>query len=192
MGKHRWKGELAKPIRPKVIRPRGLRVTTKAAAEKANKEMEDLYQQAIEAEYLRKLELLMDKYHITDKTDFRSLALVLATKELDIPGFRIDPTPLRSEEFDEGILLIVQDNRVGPRPKYSLKRLLKLLSVVEEIKKKHRISTDLDALRILVQRKEWSRPPKSRGGLDGWIKTLKNRLAEARRYPGSIPESESV
>jgi TolB-like protein len=27
MGKHRWKGELAKPIRPKVIRPQGLAVT---------------------------------------------------------------------------------------------------------------------------------------------------------------------
>jgi hypothetical protein len=41
MGKHRWKGELAKPIRPKVIRPRGLRVTKKTA-QVANEEMEDL------------------------------------------------------------------------------------------------------------------------------------------------------
>jgi hypothetical protein len=29
MGKHRWKGELATPIGPKVIRPGGLRVSKK-------------------------------------------------------------------------------------------------------------------------------------------------------------------
>jgi hypothetical protein len=52
MGKHRWKGELAKPIRPKVIRPRGLRATKKTA-QVANEEMEDLYLRAIEEEYLR-------------------------------------------------------------------------------------------------------------------------------------------
>jgi hypothetical protein len=69
MGKHRWKGELATPIRPKVIRPGGLRVTKKTA-QVANEEMEDLYRRAIEEEYLVKLELLMDHYGITDKTDF--------------------------------------------------------------------------------------------------------------------------
>jgi hypothetical protein len=95
MGKHRWKGELAKPVRPKVIRPRGLRVTKKTA-QVANEEMEVLYRRAIEEEYLVKLELLMDRYRITDKTDFRSLALALAI-ELGIPGFKVDPTPLRLE-----------------------------------------------------------------------------------------------
>jgi hypothetical protein len=189
MGKHRWKGELAKPIRPKVIRPRVLRVT-KTTAQKANKEMKDLYQRTIEEEYLRKLGLLMDKYGITDKTDFRSLALKLAIKELDIPGFRIDPTPLRLEEIDEGIQLVVQDNREGPRPKWSLRRLRNLLSAVEEIKKKHGLLTDRKALSNLAQRTEWSPPPNHRGD---WLKTLANRLGQARRSfkraQVSIPET---
>ena len=38
--KRRWKGELAKPIRPKVNRPRGLAVTDHETAARANEEME--------------------------------------------------------------------------------------------------------------------------------------------------------
>jgi hypothetical protein len=180
MGKHRWRGELAKPIRPKVIRPRGLRVT-KTTAQAANKEMEDLYQRAIEEEYLVKLELLMDHYGITNKTDFPSLALALAI-ELGIPGFRVDPTPLRLEQIGEGISLVVQDSRKGPRPRWSLKRRADLLSAVEEVKKKGSISTDHEALRVLARRPEWSPPDNHRGGEEQWRKTLKNRLAEARRF----------
>ena len=130
MGKHRWKGELAKPIRLKVIRPQGLRVTAKTARA-ANKQMEDLYRQAIENEYLAKLELLMDEYGITDKTDFSNLALALAIEH--VPGFRIDPTPLRLEQFDDqGIQVVVQDNREGRKPKWSLKRRNDLRRDVEE------------------------------------------------------------
>jgi hypothetical protein len=180
MGKHRWKGELAKPIRPKVVRPRGLFVTKKTA-QAANKEMEDLYQRAIEEEYLVKLELLMDHYGITDKTDFPSLALALAI-ELGIPGFRVDPTPLRLEQIGEGISLVIQDSRIGPRPRWPLKRRADLLSAVEELKKKGSISTDDDALRVLARRPEWSRPDNHRGDEEQWRKTLKNRLAEARRF----------
>jgi hypothetical protein len=180
MGKHRWKGELAKPIRPKVIRPQGLRVTKKTA-QVAKKEMENLYRRAIEEEYLRKLELLMDEYGITDKTDFPSLALMLAIK-LDIPGFRIDPTPLRLEQIsDEGLQLVVQDNREGRRPQWPLKRLHKLPSAVKETKKKLDLSTDREALSVLAQRAEWSRPLNHQGDPEQWLKTLKNRLAEARR-----------
>jgi hypothetical protein len=169
MGKHRWKGELAKPIRPKVIRPRGLRVTKKRA-QAVNAEMELLYQRAIEEEYLRKLRLLMAECGITDKTDFRSLALKLAIEELDIPGFRIDPTPLKLEEIDDqGIQVVVQDNREGPRPKWSLGRLRELLSTVEDMMKKDNITAS-EALSRLAGRGEW---PK--------LKTLKNRLAVARR-----------
>jgi hypothetical protein len=86
MGQHRWKGELAKPIRPKVIRPRGLRVTTKTEAEAANKEMEELYRQAIEEAWLVKLGLLMDEYGIADKDDFYSLALALAINTKPLSG----------------------------------------------------------------------------------------------------------
>jgi hypothetical protein len=180
MGKHRWKGELAKPIRPKVIRPRGLRVTKKTA-QVANEEMEGLYRRAIEEEYLVKLELLMDRYRITDKTDFRSLALALAI-ELGIPGFKVDPTPLRLEQIDDqGIQLVVQDNRKGPRPKWWLKRH-KLLTAVTATKKKYRLSKDTEALSVLANRPEWSPPGNYRGDREQWLKTLANQLAEARRF----------
>jgi hypothetical protein len=161
MGKHRWKGELATPIRPKVIRPGGLRVTKKTA-QVANEEMEDLYRRAIEEEYLVKLELLMGHYGITDKTDFPSLALALAIEH--IPGFRIDPTPLRLEQIDDqGLKLVVQDNRKGPRRKWSLKRLNNLLSAVEETKKKHGLSKDNEALSVLANHPEWSPSGNYRG-----------------------------
>ncbi len=167
MGKHRWKGELAKPIHPKVIRPRGLRVT-KETAQVANEEMEDLYRQAIEEQYLVKLELLMDHYKITDKTDFRSLAVALA-KELGIPGFKVD-RKLRSDTNDPAkIWLIVRDTKEGRPPKWTVKQLDDLLGTVEELKKKHSIS-DHEALLRLPRhlRSECS------------LKTLKNQLAEAR------------
>jgi hypothetical protein len=180
MGKHRWKGELATPIRPKVIRPGGLRVTKKTA-QVANEEMEDLYRRAIEEEYLVKLELLMGHYGITDKTDFPSLALALAIEH--IPGFRIDPTPLRLEQIDDqGLKLVVQDNRKGPRRKWSLKRLNNLLSAVEETKKKHGLSKDNEALSVLANHPEWSPSGNYRGDREQWLKTLKNQLAEARRF----------
>jgi hypothetical protein len=180
MGKHRWKGELATPIRPKVIRPGGLRVTKKTA-QVANEEMEDLYRRAIEEEYLVKLELLIGHYGITDKTDFPSLALALAIEH--IPGFRIDPTPLRLEQIDDqGLKLVVQDNRKGPRRKWSLKRLNNLLSAVEETKKKHGLSKDNEALSVLANHPEWSPSGNYRGDREQWLKTLKNQLAEARRF----------
>jgi hypothetical protein len=180
MGKHRWKGGLARPIRPKVIRPRGLRVTKKTA-QFANEEMEALYRRAILREYLVKLELLMDHYGITDKTDFPSLALALAI-ELRIPGFKVDPTPLRAEQIgDEGIQLIVQDHWKGPRPKWPLKRH-KLLSAVTATKQRQRISKDNEALSILANHPEWAPPYNYRGDRDRWLKTLKNQLAEARRF----------
>jgi hypothetical protein len=173
MGRRRWKGELAKPIRPKVIRPRGLRVIKKTA-QVANKEMEELYRRAVEEAWFTKLELLMDHYGITDKTDFPSLALSLAL-ELRIPGFKVDQS-LRLEHSDWGAVLHGQNKRGRP-PKWPLKQR-DLLSSVEEIKKKHGISTDHEALAILIRRREWSRRDQ---GQDQWRKTLKNRLAEERR-----------
>ena len=66
----RWKGELARPIRPKVKRPRGLAVTDKKTVARANDEMKGLYQQATKEKYLTKLHLLMEHYGIADKNDF--------------------------------------------------------------------------------------------------------------------------
>ncbi len=58
----RWKGRLAKKIRPKVIRPRGLAVTDAGTVARANKEMEDLYREAIERERIENLAILMKDY----------------------------------------------------------------------------------------------------------------------------------
>ena len=176
MGKHRWKGELAKPIRPRVIRPRGLRVTAKRA-QAANRQMEALYRRAIKKEYLVKLDLLMDEYGITDKTDFFSLALALAIEHL--PSFKIDATPLRLEGDDQGPQFVVQDNNRGRPTKWSPRPLNNLLNAVEEIKEKDSLSTDDEALSRLARRVKWSRPANQRR--EQWLKTLKNRLAEARR-----------
>jgi hypothetical protein len=140
----------------------------------ANKEMEHLYQQAIEEAWLVKLELLMDQYGITDKTDFRSLSLALAL-ELRIPGFNID----RSLHLTHGDWGLVLHGR-GPR-EWPPERLLRLLTAFEEIKKKHKRSMDHEALSDLARREEWSRPPERQGDSKQWLKTLKNRLAEARR-----------
>src|SRR5262249_54551939 len=120
----------------------------------------------------------MDEYGITDKTNFFNLALALAIEH--VPGFGIDPTPLRLEQG-----LVVQDNREGRPPEWPLKRLDNLLSAVEETKKKHNLSTDREALSVLAQRAKWSRPANHRGSPEQWLKTLKNRLAEARRLYSS-------
>jgi len=121
----------------------------------------------------------MDHYGITDKTDFPSLALALAI-ELGIPGFKVDPTPLRLEQIDQGIQLVVQDNRKGPRPKWRLKRH-KLLTAVTATKKKYGLSKDNEALSVLANHPEWSPRGNYRGDREQWLKTLKNQLAEARR-----------
>jgi hypothetical protein len=179
MGKHRWKGELAKRIRPKVIRPRGLRVSAETARA-ANKQMEDLYHQAIEKEYFTKLDLLMDDYGIADKADFFNLALALAIEH--VPGFRLDPPPLELKEIGEGIQLVLQGGNERGRPlEWTPDRLHSLLSAVEEAKKKHGISSDRKALEIIAQNDEWRRPARHRGGPAQWRKTLENRLHDARR-----------
>ena len=84
----RWKGELARPIRPNIVRPRGLAITDLETVEKANKEMIGLYNEAIEQKFLEKLRLLMEHYEILDKDDWFSLALSLAVDH--VPGFRVD------------------------------------------------------------------------------------------------------
>jgi hypothetical protein len=184
MGKHRWKGELAKPIRPKVIRPEGLAVTDAETVERANEEMEDLYRQAIEETRVEKLRLLMDHYGISDKADFFSLALALAIDH--IPGFGIDPTPLRQEQISDGVTLIVQDNRTGRRLEWPPKRLDSLLSAVEDAKRKHGLSTDREAIAVVARNREWRRPANHKGDQEQWLETLESRLQDAKRSKREI------
>ena len=184
MGKHRWKGELAKPIRPKVIRPRGLAVTDAETVARANEEMEELYRQAIEERRVEKLRLLMDHYGISDKADFFSLAFALAIDH--VPGFRIDPTPLRQEQISDGVALVVQDNRTGRRLEWPPERLDSLLSAVEDAKRKHGLSTDRDAITVVARNRKWGQPANHKGNHEQWLETLESRLQDAKRSKREI------
>jgi hypothetical protein len=184
MGKHRWKGELAKPIRPKVIRPRGLAVTDAETVARANEKMEDLCRQAIEKRRVEKLRLLMDYYGIADHANFFSLALALAIDH--VPGFRIDPTPLRREQISDGLALVVQDNRTGRRLEWPPERLDSLLSAVEDAKRKHGLSTDREAIAVVARNRNWGQPANHKGNREQWLETLESRLQDAKRSKREI------
>jgi hypothetical protein len=182
--KRRWKGELARPIRPKVIRPHGLAITDAETVARANAEMEDLYRQAIEEKLVEKLSLLMDHYRVADKADFFNLALALAIEF--VPGFRIDPTPLRLQQISDGVTLIVQDNRTGRRVEWSLERLDSLLNAVEDAKRKYDLSTDRDAIKVVARNRKWGQPANHKGDLEKWLETLESRLQDAKRRKREI------
>jgi hypothetical protein len=184
--KRRWKGELARPIRPEVARPRGLALTEAEIVAKANEEMEDLYRQAIQEKRVEKLSLLMDHYGVVDKTDFRSLALALA---IDcVPGFRIDPTPLRLRQISDGIALVVQDNRTGRHLEWSPERLDELLGAVEDAKRKHGLSTDREAIAVVARKGKWRQPTNHKRGHEQWLETLESRLQDAKRSKREIED----
>jgi hypothetical protein len=182
--KRRWKGELAKPIRPKVIRPRGLAITDAKTVARANEEMEDLYRQAIEEKRAEKLRLLIDHYGIADKADFFSLALALAIDH--VPGFRVDPTPLRLEQISDDLALVVQDNRTGRRREWPPKRLDDLLSAVEDAKRKNGLSTDREAIAVVARNRKWGQPANHKGNREQWLETLESRLQDAKRNKREI------
>jgi hypothetical protein len=182
----RWKGKLAKRIRPKVIRPRGLAVTDTETVARANKEMDDLYQQAIEKELVEKFDLLMDHYAIADKTDYRSLALALAIDH--IPGFQLDPTPLELEHGTSGGV-VYQGKKVGRREEWPEQRLNDLLIAVEDAKRNLGFSTDRDALSFIARRGKWAPPANHRRGREHWIETLESRLQEAKGFKRMVDRS---
>jgi hypothetical protein len=119
------------------------------------------------------------------KTNFFRLALALAHEH--VPGFKLDLT-LRLDGPDEGPWLVVQDNNRG-RPSEWPEKRLDLLSAVEQAKKRHNLSTDHDALSLLARHGKWSRPAGPRS--EQWLKTLKNRLAEARRVAVLVRTAEA-
>jgi hypothetical protein len=129
----RWRGELAKPIRPWVDRPRGLAVTDAKTVARANREMERLKQLAYEKALVEKLGLLMGHYGIREG-DFYGLALKLAIDH--VPGFQLDPTPLVLTHGDCGAV-VYQGKKVGRRKEWTEQRLDHLLVAVEITKSKH-------------------------------------------------------
>ena len=158
MGKRRWKGRLRKPIYIGSIPIEG-----------ANEKL----QESIEQEIIEKLQLLMKDYGIADKDDYRSLALNLATDY--VPGFQVKQVALKLRHGNWGA--VIQD-KIGRHTVWPPEQRLKLLNAVEEAKRRHKFSTDHEALLHLAQHGEWSRPPTR--GKEQWLKTLKNQLAMAR------------
>jgi hypothetical protein len=127
----------------------------------------------IERELLEKLPHLMQHYKIADKNDYFSLALALAMDHVE--GFQVKRAALKLKHGNWGA---VMRESIGRPTIWPPERLLKLLKAVEDIKNKNSIS-DHEALSRLALRGEWLRPANQHQ--EQWLKTLKNRLAEARR-----------
>jgi hypothetical protein len=169
MSKHRWKGELKKPICIAVI----------PGFEETEQKVEEHYWNTIKEKRIEKLDLLMEHYAISDKTDFFHLALALAIDH--VPGFRVDPpTALRLEHGDWGAVL--HGNKKGGGHTWPPDRLDNLLDAVEEAKKKHGLSDDREALRVIMRNREkWGPPVNHRGTHEQWFETLESRLQDAKR-----------
>jgi hypothetical protein len=162
--KPRYKGELGKPIYVGSI-----------PFEAANEEQQERIDQGIEQAAINKLPLLMEHYKIPNKDDYFSLALALA-KDF-VPGFQVKTVRVKLEYGDWGA--VIRDTKWPPE------RRLKLLNAVAETKKKHALSTDREALKILMQKGEWSRPYNR--DEQKWLETLESRLQDAKREERGDP-----
>ena len=165
----RWKGELAKPIRPCVVRPKGLAITDPETVAKANEEMIRLEKEAVAQKCRQKLGLLMEHYSIDDKNDWFGLALALAVDH--IPGFQVHSRLVEFGVDWKGDSpsrfsgpVVIEQKKVGRRKTWAFDRLDQLLNAVEQRKAKDGIKTDREALSRLVQREEWAPPATHRGG----------------------------
>src|SRR5262249_50159298 len=155
--KPRYKGELGKPIYVGSI-----------PFEAANEEQQERIEQAA----IKKLPLLMEHYKIPNKDDYFSLALALAKDW--VPGFQVKTVPVKLEHGTWGA--VIRDTKPT---KWPPERLLKLLNAVAETKRKHALSKDREALKILMQKGEWSRP--CNRDEQKWLETLESRLQDAKR-----------
>jgi hypothetical protein len=174
MGKHRWKGNLAKPIYVGTIA--GIEATkgwVKSWPDGKRMRADQWSRAVIWNELIQKLDLLRKHYRIKNKEDFFSLALRLA---MDChPGFQVvDDAPLK---FRRGRNWggVIHASKGRPL-KWTPKQIVEFRRTVEATKKKHRFQTDRAALEHIIQTcPEWYRPPDR--SLEGWRKTLQNRLA---------------
>ena len=159
--KPRYKGELGKPIYVGGI-----------PFEAANEEQQERIEQGIEQAAIKKLPLLMEHYKIPNKDDYFSLALALAKDW--VPGFQVKPVAVKLDHGTWGA--VIRDTKPT---KWPPERLLKLLNAVAETKRKHALSKDREALKILMQKGEWSRPYNR--DEQKWLETLESRLQDAKR-----------
>jgi hypothetical protein len=161
--KPRYKGELAKPIRVGSI---PIRTT--------NEEQSEWIEQVIGQEMIEKLPLLMKHYKIADKDDYFSLALALAMAH--VKGFRVVRAALKLKHGNWGAVINVRRPTAWPR-----ERLLRLLNAVEAAKQRYELSTDREALAVVMRKREWQPRANHRGDLKQWLETLESRLQGAKR-----------
>jgi hypothetical protein len=159
--KPRYKGELGKPIYVGSI-----------PIEATNEEQQERIEQGIEQEAIKKLPLLTEHYKIPNKDDYFSLALALAKDW--VPGFQVKTVAVKLTHGTWGA--VIRDTKPTEWPP---ERRLKLLNAVAETKQKHALSKDREALKILMRKKEWSRPYNR--DEQKWLETLESRLQDAKR-----------
>jgi hypothetical protein len=159
--KPRYKGELGKPIYVGSI-----------PIEAANEEQQERIEQGFEQAAINKLPLLMEHYKIPNEDDYFSLALALAKDW--VPGFQVKTVRVRLTHGTWGA--VIRDTKPT---KWPPERRLKLLNAVAETKQKYALSKDREALKILMRKKEWSRPYNR--DEQKWLETLESRLQESKR-----------
>jgi hypothetical protein len=159
--KPRYKGELGKPIYVGSI-----------PIEAANEEQQERIEQGFEQAAINKLLLLMEHYKIPNEHDYFSLALALAKDW--VPGFQVKTVRVRLTHGTWGA--VIRDTKPT---KWPPERRLKLLNAVAETKQKYALSKDREALKILMRKKEWSRPYNR--DEQKWLETLESRLQDAKR-----------
>jgi hypothetical protein len=159
--KPRYKGELGKPIYVGSI-----------PIEAANEEQQGRIEQGIEQAAIKKLPLLMEHYKIPNKDDYFSLALALAKDW--VPGFQVKTVAVKLTHGTWGAVIRATKPTTWPP-----ERRLKLLNALAATKQKHGLSKDREALKILMQKGEWSRPYNR--DEQKWLETLESRLQEAKR-----------
>ena len=186
----RLEEEIRKPIRPRVIRPHGFAVPGDLEAINREKElMEELHQKAVAEAARDKLKLLYRRYSIAED-DHRGLALKLAVQHE--PGFRVVDRQIADLPVDfagpvrikHGVLTY---KRTGHPIDWPPERYLELLEAVQTEKKRSGATKDLDALKQLATKKEWTSPPahrsKSPGGeYNARVRTLQSRLHDAKQF----------
>lgn len=194
--KSRWTGQLAKPIRVRVDRQRGLAITDPETVTRANEEMTRLAVEAIARRVHEKLHLLMEYYSIPDKDDWFSLAVALARDH--VPGFQwewplielsVDWEGHSSSSFSGPVT--INQKKVGRHKEWDSDRLERLLVAVEQEKAQHGVRTDREAISRLATRREWARAAAHRGDLQGWIETLEARLQDAKTFRRLVERAEN-
>jgi hypothetical protein len=172
-----------------VIRPYGFAVPDDPEAiERENALMEERHEEAVTAARREKLKLLCRRYSLAED-DYEGLALALAIEHE--PGFQavnrqiaeLPPGFSGPVRIRDGKLV---ETRSGRPVKWPLERLIQLLEAVQREKKSSGLTKDLDALRRLARKSEWSPPPdhrsnSQRGEHEAWVRTLQSRLHDAKK-----------